>query len=230
MRVLRRRLAALLVLILVLTAAISLAACPAGARQGNKEPVILVPGFGEGPPLMGVLAQRLKDNGNNVFPEANFLRGFIDIKLSAEKLAQRVEEVKAQTGASKVDLVGHSEGGLISRYYIERMGGAKNVDDLVTLGTPHLGTVLAYLLFVSQPARQMSPNSQFLNDLNTPDCTPGDIHCTAIYSVFDEVVVPYWNAKYPDPTVNNRKVTWFCMHIGLLFDCRVANWVNEELD
>ena len=53
--------------------------------------------------------------------------------------------VRAQTGAARVDLIGHSQGGLVGRYYIKYLGGASEVDSMISLGAPHYGTSLANL-------------------------------------------------------------------------------------
>ena len=66
-------------------------------------------------------------------------------------MAQRVNEIKAATGAAKVDIITHSMGGLSSRYYIKNLGGAANVDDWVSLAGPNHGTTWAYGCFFFVP-------------------------------------------------------------------------------
>lgn len=73
-------------------------------------------------------------------------------EISAGELKIKIDEVKTLTGARKVDLVAHSMGGLLARYYIESDGTDENslnygedVDQLITLGTPHQGAPSAYL-------------------------------------------------------------------------------------
>lgn len=67
--------------------------------------------------------------------------------VTADLLKQKIQEVKNKTKVSKVDLVAHSMGGLISRYYIEGNNYQNDVDQLVTLGTPHKGSPKAYLMW-----------------------------------------------------------------------------------
>ncbi len=70
----------------------------------------------------------------------------------------------------KFDLVGFSMGGVVCRYYLQRMGGLKRVDHFVTLGTPNHGTWWA-CLSISPGMPQMRPGSDFLNDLNSDAAT-----------------------------------------------------------
>ena len=63
-----------------------------------------------------------------------------DISLTSSSLDQKVEDIKTQTGAEKVDIVTHSMGGLVARNYISNPDKANKVSKLITLGTPHLGS------------------------------------------------------------------------------------------
>jgi pimeloyl-ACP methyl ester carboxylesterase len=67
------------------------------------------------------------------------------IAQNAEELARYVAGVKRATGAQAVDLVAHSMGGLVSRYYIDRLMGGRDVAQLIMLGSPHGGTSCANL-------------------------------------------------------------------------------------
>jgi len=67
------------------------------------------------------------------------------IAQNAEEIARYVAGVKRATGAQAVDLVAHSMGGLVSRYYIDRLMGGRDVAQLIMLGSPHGGTSCANL-------------------------------------------------------------------------------------
>jgi triacylglycerol lipase len=144
---------------------------------------------------------------------------------NAYELRNYVNYVLAVTGASKVDLIGHSMGGLSSRYYIRNLGGMYKVDDYVSLGTPQKGTYVAILGVLTEGGREMIPGSSFLNALNSGDETPGSVRYTAIYAYWDELVQPYWNAKLYDGATNKGK--YWVGHIGLLFDYTVAKWCRD---
>ena len=72
-------------------------------------------------------------------------RGLGDIADTSQALNAFADSVRAQTGAARVDLIGHSQGGLVGRYYIKYLGGASEVDSMISLGAPHYGTSLANL-------------------------------------------------------------------------------------
>src|SRR5215210_886481 len=103
--------------------------------------------------------------------------GLARMERSARELRDFVAGVRAQTGAAKVSLVGHSQGGLMPRYYIKNLGGAGIVDDLVGFAPSNRGTTnrLAPVAGCSCPGcRQQVAASASLRDLNAGDETPGD--------------------------------------------------------
>jgi triacylglycerol esterase/lipase EstA (alpha/beta hydrolase family) len=108
----------------------------------------------------------------------------------AQAVAQRVNEIKAATGAAKVDIITHSMGGLSSRYYLKNLGGTANVDDWVSLAGPNHGTTWAYGCFFFSPCNQMIPGSSFLNQLNSGDETPGAVNYGTFWSSCDELINP----------------------------------------
>ena len=132
---------------------------------------------------------------------------------SAAELAAFVDTVLASTGAAKVDLVGHSQGGMMPRYYIDDLGGAAKVNDLVALAPSNYGTTLdgltklvTLLEVTSQVNGTLSPvcdacvqqeqGSAFLANLNAPRRSPACSY-TVIETADDEVVTPYTTAFLP---------------------------------
>ena len=107
------------------------------------------------------------------------------------------------TGADRVDIVAHSQGGLIGRYFVKNLGGDAAVDSLVSLAAPHYGTRAANVADVLGfgscagivACEQMAVGSTFLTQLNEGDDTIGDVVYTNIVTRFDEVVVPYTNGQ-----------------------------------
>jgi triacylglycerol lipase len=108
----------------------------------------------------------------------------------AQAVAQRVSEIKAATGAAKVDIITHSMGGLSSRYYLKNLGGTAHVDEWVSLAGPNHGTTWAYGCFFFSPCNQMIPGSSFLNQLNSGDETPGAVRYGTWWSSCDELINP----------------------------------------
>ncbi len=120
--------------------------------------------------------------------------GLAPIAGSAAQLRTEVEAVLATTGARKVELVGHSQGGMMPRYYMKNLGGAGKVDDLVALSPSNHGTTnpLAPPLGLTCPVcAQQAAGSSFITALNRGDETPGRVYYTNIATRYDEVVTPY---------------------------------------
>ena len=167
-------------------------ALPATAHAAN-EPVVLVHGtFGDST-NWGYIEPQLRAKGYETFKLDYGQRGTGDIAASAQQLATFVDGVLAATGASRVDIVGHSQGGMMPRYFIKYLGGADKVDDLIGLSPSNHGTALKS----TEPCTacvQQSAGSPFLTDLNAGDETPGPVDYTVIQTRYDEVVIPYTSA------------------------------------
>lgn len=112
---------------------------------------------------------------------------FGSIEDFASLVARRVDEILAETGQEKVVLIGHSMGGLVSRCYVQRHGGAGKVRKIITLGTPHLGTYSAKK-GLGEDARQMVPGNPWITGLNSETMAPVPI--TSIYSFHDNIIFP----------------------------------------
>jgi triacylglycerol esterase/lipase EstA (alpha/beta hydrolase family) len=159
------------------------------------------------------------------------IQGTGDITASAAQLATFVNTVLAATGAAKVDLVGHSQGGMMPRYYLGVLGGAAKVNDFVAFAPSNYGTTLdgitklASLLGVSGQINgaltsvcpacvQQEQGSAFLAGLNATPTVPG-VNYTVIESTDDEVVTPYTNAFLPAAAnVTNITVQHQCLLDG----------------
>jgi triacylglycerol lipase len=147
-------------------------------------PVVLVHGWNGSASSMATLKSRFEASGRQAFSLT--LPGQNNVT-NAQALATFINNVKAQTGAAKVDLVGHSMGGLSTRYYIKSLGGGANVAQYVSLGSPQYGLFLACFLGTNSGG-QMCTWSSFLRALNSGDDTPGAVYYTTIYSTSDELV------------------------------------------
>ena len=115
------------------------------------------------------------------------------VERGARELAAFVDDVLARTGAAQVSLVGHSQGGMMPRYYLKNLGGSGKVDDLVGISPSNHGTThpLASPLGPFCPAcAQQAAGSPFLTQLNSGDETPGPVSYTNIVTRYDEVVIP----------------------------------------
>jgi len=135
-------------------------------------PVLLIHGYLGTRGSMYILERRLNDDGVCVF---SFNLGSLnvrDIRTSAFLIHRKIESILAQTPVKKIDIIGHSMGGLIGLYYVKKLGGHDKVRKLVMMGTPVRGTWAALLGvvtagLVSASAWQLLPNSRFLKELAT---------------------------------------------------------------
>ena len=192
------------------------ASSPPGANDfscrpsaAHPSPVVLVHGTFEGAAdNWATMSPQLKSAGYCVFALDYGDRGTGDIAQSAGQLKRFVDAVLAATDAHRVSLVGHSQGGMLPRYYIKFLGGANKVDDLVGLAPSNHGTTNPGAFVAGQtfcPAcDQQRAGSDFLTNLNAGDETPGPVSYTVIETRYDEVVTPYTSAFLaPGPNTAN---------------------------
>ncbi|VXC56245.1 Lipase class 2 [Arthrobacter sp. 9AX] len=171
-------------------------------------PVILVPGtFESMAKNWSTLSPYLKSQGYCVFAlnygETNGVYATAPVAESAKQLAPFVDAVRSATGARQVDLVGHSQGGMMPRYYMGFLGGAKYVHHLVGIAPSNHGTKG---LIVPPPDMAPTPDytaagcaacadqqagSAFMQQLNTTGDTVAGPSYTVLSTVYDEVVIPY---------------------------------------
>ena len=111
-----------------------------------------------------------------------------DIEHFADQLAARIERVRASTDNATVLIVAHSMGGLVSRAYLRRYGDAY-IERLITIGTPHYGSVLARGVPGTCMA-QMRPGNAWLSQLNREESCAGSIAITSIGSRHDSMALP----------------------------------------
>ncbi|MFE1906128.1 lipase family alpha/beta hydrolase [Streptomyces gardneri] len=231
----RGRIAALLGVLL--TAVSLIVAVPAPAQAAAANPVLVVAGILEPVHMVDTLANRLRGDGFTVRTMELPGLGHGDIALSAPAVRDAVSALRAETGAAKVDIVAHSEGGLASRYYIKFLGGDTQVGRLVMLATPNYGAVVGNMGICiptfSAACWQMSMGSDFLNNLNAGDDTPGAVKYTSLATLYDEFVRPTSNAFLQDGATN-AYVQSYCplrvvYHIEMIYEHFVENLVRSAL-
>ncbi|MFC9595541.1 lipase family alpha/beta hydrolase [Streptomyces sp. NPDC056944] len=207
------------------------ASTPTTIAQGSgSRPVILLHGFVDNRSVFVLLRRSLTRNGRDCVESLNYSPLTCDLRAAAELLGRRVDEIRARTGHAEVDVVGHSLGGLIARYYVQRLGGDSRVRTLVMLGTPHAGTTVAPLADAHPLVRQMRPGSEVLRELAGP--APGcRTRFVSFWSDLDQVMVPVETAclDHPDLLVHNVRVSGIG-HLALPVHPTVAAGVREALD
>jgi triacylglycerol esterase/lipase EstA (alpha/beta hydrolase family) len=145
------------------------------------------------------------------------------IELFAEQLAARVDAILAETGAARVALVAHSMGGVVARAYLRRHGGGR-IALLMTLGTPHHGSVHARL-FPGTCLAQIRPGSAWLAELNRREAAPG-ARVVSLWSWHDSMVAPQTSARLAG--ARNIELAGVG-HNALLGDRQVFDLVAAEL-
>ena len=207
-----------------------------------------------------VLAPMLKNAGYCVYAfnygmtwlSAGRIGGLGEISASARTLQAFVERVRTATGAAKVDLVGHSQGGMMPHYYIERLGGATKVRTFIGLSPSNHGTTLGGVVTlgahlnligfansllwgfgVPALAQQMQGSTFQKSLFGDGDTVPGPRY-VVLQTKHDLVVTPYTNAFLAGPNVKNILIQDQCPtnpvgHIGMFADGPVLQNVLNEL-
>ncbi|MFD9434949.1 esterase/lipase family protein [Streptomyces sp. NPDC060002] len=193
-------------------------------------PVVLLHGFIDNRSVFVLLRRSLAQHGRHRVESLNYSPLTCDIRTTAELLGRHIEEICERTGSSQVDVVGHSLGGLIARYYVQRLGGDGRVRTLVTLGTPHSGTRVAPLANAHPIVRQMRPGSELIEELSRP--APGcRTHFVSFWSDLDHLMDPLESAcvDHPDLLARNVRVTGIG-HLALPVHPAVATGIRQALD
>ncbi|MFJ3665498.1 lipase family alpha/beta hydrolase [Streptomyces sp. NPDC090106] len=206
---------------------------PEGAAQlptPAEPPVVLLHGFIDNRSVFVLLRRSLAQHGRRRTESLNYSPLTCDIRTAAELLGRHIEEICERTGSGRVDIVGHSLGGLIARYYVQRLGGDLRVRTLVTLGTPHSGTRVVPLADAHPIVRQMRPGSEVLEELSrpAPDCRT---HFVSFWSDLDHLMDPLETAciDHPDLMAQNVRVSGIG-HLALPVHPAVATGIRQALD
>ncbi|MEU3519237.1 alpha/beta fold hydrolase [Streptomyces sp. NPDC006654] len=212
-------------------------AAPPAERDGTvrlpvrtARPVVLLHGFIDNRSVFVLLRRTLARHGGQRVESLNYSPLTCDIRAAAELLGRHIEEICERTGSPRVDIVGHSLGGLIARYYVQCLGGDLRVGTLVTLGTPHSGTRVAPLADAHPIVRQMRPGSEVIEELTRP--APGcRTRFVSFWSDLDSLMDPVETARieHPDLVATNVRVTGIG-HLALPVHPAVAVGIREALD
>ncbi len=248
-------------------------ASPAGANNWSCKlsaqhpvPVVLVHGLGATmAENWSTMAPLLADNGYCVFaltygldPGEKYVGGLQPMEASSQQLASFVDRVLASTGASKVDLVGHSEGTVMPQYYLKFLGGAAKVNRYVAIAPLYQGTTLHGISAGINALERYFPRegapiesvvaracgscqsflqgSAFLEHLyaNGVYAVP-EVTYTTIMTRYDELVIPYTSGELNAPNatnivVQNQCALDFSEHATLAFDPVVGQDILNALD
>jgi pimeloyl-ACP methyl ester carboxylesterase len=240
----------------VTAAALTAAAAPASAQApgvgpplandfacrstDHPVPVILVHGtFGDMTVTWNMFSPALVQAGYCVFALDLVRRGMAPIDQSADKLAAFIDTVRQRTGAAKVSIVGHSQGGMLGRYVARYRDKLGVIDDIVGLAPPSHGTTspLAPLGagFGCAACAEQAAGSAFMQKLNAGEEAPPPPSYTVISTRYDEVVTPYTSQALIGSTVTNVVLQGRCPadvvdHVGIVYDPNALEWTLNALD
>jgi pimeloyl-ACP methyl ester carboxylesterase len=191
-------------------------------------PVVLVHGLVDNRSVFTVMRRALQRRGFAQVCTWNYSPLLRDVESAAGALGRHIEQLCQETGHDRVHVVGHSLGGLVARYLVQRLGGDTRVESLVTLGTPHAGTRWAHVL-PTPLVRQLRPGSPLMRELSepAPSCRT---RITAVYSDLDQVVVPSAAGRCDHPDLQARNVLFRGIgHMSLPIHRGVADEVAATL-
>jgi triacylglycerol lipase len=191
-------------------------------------PILLAHGIIDNHTVFALMRRQLLRRGFSSIHTFSYSPLTLDVRRTAERMGDEIERICAESGSEQIHVVGHSLGGLIARYYIQRLGGHERVHTCVTLGTPHQGTIAARLL--PWPlVKQVRPDSDLMTELAEP--APGcQTRFVAFYSDVDQLIVPQRRARirHPDLVASNVRVRGVG-HLSLPFHGDVVHQITGVL-
>ncbi|MFC4147927.1 triacylglycerol lipase [Micromonospora mangrovi] len=215
-------------LLALTVAAATLVGLPSPAQAANwtpsSNPILFVHGWNSSASTWNTMISRFQADG---WP-SSYLRAFSyntsqSNATTAQTVSQEVDKLLAATGATKVDIVTHSMGGLSSRYYLKNLASSGKVDRWVSLGGPNHGTSSANTCF-STACVEMRVGSTFLANLNSGDETPGSFTYGTFWSSCDGVINPADSTVLSGAT--NTKTA--CVgHLSLITDATIYGQVRD---
>jgi triacylglycerol lipase len=190
-------------------------------------PVLLVHGMHDTPSGLDTLKAHLERAGwpvvRAVSLEPN--NGSVSVPEMARQVARAAEALRLETGASRIDVVAFSMGALVTRFWVQWLGGKQEVRRFVSISGPHKGTLMAYLL-PGAGVKQMRPRSRLLEALNRDPHPWGQVEVFTFWTPMDLIVVPANSAQLPDATDRTFPVL---LHPLMTRDERVLDAVVEVL-
>lgn len=189
-----------------------------------RNPVLLIHGIFRRSGIFNKMSDHLTQQGWSVYS--------LDLapnwgNASLEELAQELADYIDINFDPKqsLDLVGLSMGGLVTRYYLQRLGGINRVQRFIAISSPHSGTWTAYTLW-RKGCIQMRPGSAFLKDLNRDASVLENLNFTSIWTAWDFIILPASSSQIS--AAKNVKLSVFT-HAMMARNFRILKAVFEAL-
>lgn len=190
----------------------------------DRNPIILVHGIWDTETIFSKMSARLTELGwcvhsLNLTPN--------DGSLGLDSLAKQLADYISETfhAEQSLDIVGYSMGGIVSRYYVQRLGGINRVQRFITISSPHKGTLTAYSLPLPGYL-DMRPDSGLLRDLNQDVTMLKRINFTSMWTPFDIMIVPSNSSQMP---VGKEVKLNVLLHRQMVTETQSINALVEEL-
>ena len=209
---------------LALCLSVMFCAVVSAADLPSRNPVLLIHGIKDDARKMEPLARYLR--GQNWDARTMSFRpswGQVGLDELALQVSQFIDANLAPD--AKLDIVAFSMGGLVARYYLQRLGGLDRVDRFITLSTPHHGTLLAHLI-PNAGCRQMRPGSPFIRDLNADADQLAKLRFTSFWTPYDLIIIPQRSSVMPQ--ARNVRLP-IVLHPLMVFQSRALGQVAEAL-
>ena len=159
----------------------------------KRNPIILIHGLWNTSSIFSSIASKLDDIGIEYFaPTLKHSYGMTSIIDLTKVLNELILE---EYGLEKeLDVLGFSMGGIIGRYWLQKFNGHNRTRRLISIGSPHKGTLMAQLVpkFPFRGISEMKINSKFLRGLAKNDFFLDDIDCINFFTYWDLMVFPGW--------------------------------------
>lgn len=193
-------------------------------EKNGHPPVLFIHGIFHNRSAFAWLKQRMSWRGWNKFAELNLTTSLHSIPRLAAQTSDYIKRIQDRFGTSEIDIVAHSMGGIVARYFLQQMSGDGHVRHLITIGTPHQGTRISRLSLLPH-LRELAPQSPTMKTLKeAPPLT--STQALAISGSMDIFASPqlggWWHG------VRNIELSHLG-HTGLLFSRRVARIVMARL-
>jgi triacylglycerol lipase len=194
-------------------------------RPGTDRPILLVHGYAHNSSIWAIQKKRLEEKGLGPVYTIDLGYPFHSIPAYAEHVKTKVELIAKETARNDLILIGHSMGGLVSAWYSTHLAPVDTVTDVITIGSPLGGTIMAW--FAPGPnAKQMYPDSDFVQQLQVSMAQAKKVRFFHIGSKSDEIVIP------ASSSIVDAKPYFIIEDLGhasLLYSDRVTNKICSWL-
>lgn len=194
------------------------------APAPEKRPILFVHGIFHNRSAFIYLKHQLARRGWHRFREVDLFTSIHSVPRLAGKVKREVENLRARYQVKTVDIVAHSMGGVVARYYIQKLGGDGKVANLITLGTPHQGTAWSRFSVLAH-IRELAPASKLLQELNEMPA-PLKTRVVTIAGKWDLMMMPKRCTEWKGTRhIELKRVG----HAGLLYSRRVVQILTSHL-